>query len=64
MKTRNIRLTTRSLLGFGLICLLLISLGLTSLYRMKEIHDAYLKLQTDWLPSVRQADRIQNAAML
>jgi len=64
MKTRNIRLTTRSLLGFGLICLLLISLGLTSLYRMKEIHDASLKLQTDWLPSVRQAARIQNAALL
>ncbi|WP_248795667.1 methyl-accepting chemotaxis protein [Pseudomonas sp. MWU13-2105] len=64
MKTRNIRLTLRSALGFGLICLLLISLGLTSLYRMKEIHDASLKLQTDWLPSVRQASRIQNAGQL
>ncbi|RBH56544.1 MULTISPECIES: methyl-accepting chemotaxis protein [Pseudomonas] len=64
MKTRNIRLTSRSLLGFGLICLLLISLGLTSLYRMKEIHDASLELQTNWLPSVRQAARIQNAALL
>ncbi|MBV6749413.1 methyl-accepting chemotaxis protein [Pseudomonas chlororaphis] len=64
MRTRNIRLTTRSLLGFGLICLLLISLGLTSLYRMKEIHDASLELQTNWLPSVRQAARIQNAALL
>lgn len=64
MKTRNIRLTSRSLLGFGLICLLLISLGLTSLYRMKEIHDASLALQTNWLPSVRQAARIQNAALL
>ncbi|NWB85700.1 methyl-accepting chemotaxis protein [Pseudomonas gingeri] len=64
MKTRNIRLTSRSLLGFGLICLLLISLGLTSLYRMKEIHDASLELQANWLPSVRQAARIQNAALL
>jgi len=64
MQTRNIRLTSRSLLGFGLICLLLISLGLTSLYRMKEIHDASLALQTNWLPSVRQAARIQNAALL
>ena len=64
MKTRNIRLTLRSALGFGLICLLLISLGLTSLYRMKEIHDASLRLQTDWLPSVRQAGRIQDAGQL
>ncbi|NWA25153.1 methyl-accepting chemotaxis protein [Pseudomonas gingeri] len=64
MKTRNIRLTFRSLLGFGLICLLLISLGLTSLYRMKEIQSASQRLQADWLPSVRQAARIQNAALL
>ncbi|MPQ67543.1 MULTISPECIES: methyl-accepting chemotaxis protein [unclassified Pseudomonas] len=64
MKTRNIRLTSRSLLGFGLICLLLISLGLTSLYRMKEIHDASLELQTNWLPSVRQASRVQDAGQL
>ncbi|WP_248746450.1 methyl-accepting chemotaxis protein [Pseudomonas sp. MWU12-2037] len=64
MKTRNIRLTSRSLLGFGLICLLLISLGLTSLYRMKEIHDASLELQANWLPSVRQASRVQDAGQL
>ncbi|WP_191488477.1 methyl-accepting chemotaxis protein [Pseudomonas sp. FEN] len=64
MNTRNIRLTFRSLLGFGVICLLLISLGLTSLYRMKEIHDASLELQSNWLPSVRQAGRIQDAGQL
>ncbi|GFM79967.1 methyl-accepting chemotaxis protein [Pseudomonas cichorii] len=64
MKTRNIRLNTRAFLSFGFICLLLIGLGATVLYKMDSLHDSVRKLQTDLLPSVRQAGRIETAGLL
>lgn len=64
MTLRNIRLTTRALLSFGIICLLLVGLGGTELYKMNAINTSALDLQTDWLPSVRQASRIEAAGLL
>ncbi|WP_455566985.1 methyl-accepting chemotaxis protein [Pseudomonas capsici] len=64
MKTRNIRLNTRAFLSFGIICLLLAGLGTTVIYKMNSLHDAVAKFQTDLLPSVRQAGRIESAGLL
>ncbi len=64
MKTRNIRLNTRAFLSFGIICLLLIGLGTTVIYKMNSLHDSVSKFQTDLLPSVRQAGRIESAGLL
>lgn len=64
MKTRNIKLTTRALLSFGIICLLLIGLGVASLLKMEDIHDSASSLKNNWLPSVRQASRIETAMLL
>ncbi|WP_420094492.1 methyl-accepting chemotaxis protein [Pseudomonas cichorii] len=64
MKTRNIRLNTRAFLSFGIICLLLIGLGTTVIYKMDSLHDSVSKFQTDLLPSVRQAGKIESAGLL
>lgn len=64
MQIRNVRLTLRALMSFGLICLLLITLAGTVLYKLNEVHDSASELQTNWMPSVRQAGKIENAALL
>ena len=63
MVTRNIRLTSRALLSFGAICLLLIGMGGIALWKMGQIHDAAIDLQTNWMPSVRQATKIESATL-
>jgi methyl-accepting chemotaxis protein len=64
MTIRNIKLTTRALLSFGIICLLLVSLGVAALVKMNTIHDSAADLKDNWLPSVRQATRIETASLL
>jgi methyl-accepting chemotaxis protein len=64
MTLRNIRLTTRALFSFGIICLLLVGLGGTELYKMSAINTSVVDLQTNWLPSVRQASKIEAAGLL
>jgi methyl-accepting chemotaxis protein len=64
MNIRNIKLTTRALLSFGVICLLLIGLGVAALFKMNTIHVAASDLNENWIPSVRQAGRIEIAALL
>jgi len=61
---RNIKLTSRALLSFGIICSLLIALGATALYKMNEINLAAQEIGTNWLPSVRQASRVQMVSLL
>ena len=61
---RNIKLTSRAMLSFGIICSLLIGLGAIVLYKMNDINLEAQRIGTDWLPSVRQASRIQTAALL
>lgn len=63
MVTRNIRLTSRALLSFGAICMLLIGMGAIALWKMGQIHDAAVDLQSNWLPSVRQATKIESATL-
>ncbi|ERO60788.1 methyl-accepting chemotaxis protein [Pseudomonas piscis] len=57
------KLTSRALLSFGAICVLLIGLGGLALWKMGQIHDAALDLQTNWMPSVRQAAKIESGTL-
>ncbi|MCO7573816.1 methyl-accepting chemotaxis protein [Pseudomonas chlororaphis] len=63
MVTRNMKLTLRALLSFGSICVLLVGLGGLALWKMGQIHDAAVELQTNWLPSVRQATLIESSTL-
>ncbi|KPX25487.1 Methyl-accepting chemotaxis protein [Pseudomonas syringae pv. delphinii] len=64
MPIRNIGLNLRALLGFGIICLLLAGVGANAVFKMNGLHESADRLQTDWLPSVRQAGRIETAGLL
>lgn len=58
MFMRNFKLTPRALLSFGAICLLMLGLSGLSLYKISEVHKSTVELETDWLPSIRQAGKI------
>ncbi|AVB20675.1 MULTISPECIES: HAMP domain-containing methyl-accepting chemotaxis protein [Pseudomonas syringae group] len=64
MPIRNIGLNLRALLSFGIICLLLAGVGANAVFKMNGLHESAERLQTDWLPSVRQAGRIETAGLL
>ncbi|WP_440092265.1 methyl-accepting chemotaxis protein [Pseudomonas syringae] len=64
MLIRNIGLNLRALLSFGIICLLLAGVGANAVFKMNGLHESADRLQTDWLPSVRQAGRIETAGLL
>ncbi|MBC3949177.1 MULTISPECIES: methyl-accepting chemotaxis protein [Pseudomonas] len=58
MFMRNFKLTPRALLSFGAICLLMLGLSGLSLYKISEVHKSTVELETDWLPSIRQAGKV------
>ncbi|MEQ4502916.1 methyl-accepting chemotaxis protein [Pseudomonas sp.] len=64
MPIRNIGLNLRAFVSFGFICLLLAGLGINALFKMEGLHQSAERLQNDWLPSVRQAGRINTAGLL
>ncbi|KPX54830.1 methyl-accepting chemotaxis protein [Pseudomonas amygdali] len=64
MPIRNIGLNLRAFVSFGFICLLLAGLGINALFKMEGLHQSAERLQNDWLPSVRQASRINTAGLL
>ncbi|EPL03443.1 methyl-accepting chemotaxis protein [Pseudomonas sp. CF161] len=43
--------------------MLLIGMGAIALWKMGQIHDAAVDLQSNWLPSVRQATKIESATL-
>jgi len=54
----------RALLSFGTICLLLIALGGTVLYKMNQVHSSALELENHWLPSIEHVDKIEATTLL
>ncbi len=64
MIIRTVGLTTRALISFGAICLLLITLAGTVLYELKGVHDSANELKDNWLPSVQAVGKIETAALL
>ncbi|PHN30879.1 methyl-accepting chemotaxis protein [Pseudomonas sp. ICMP 561] len=63
MFMRNFKLTPRAMLSFGAICLLMLSLSTLSLYKISEVHKSTVELETDWLPSIRQAGKIDSTLL-
>jgi len=64
MSLRNLRMTSRALLCFGIICSILVILGGAALLQMATISKSVDELRNNWLPSVRQAGKMQAAGLL
>ncbi|WP_295473624.1 methyl-accepting chemotaxis protein [uncultured Pseudomonas sp.] len=64
MNTRNLSLTTRTVLAFGCICLLLLVIGGSAVWQLRTIDESVVELHRDWMPSVRQAGKVQTAALM
>ncbi|WP_363321673.1 MCP four helix bundle domain-containing protein [Pseudomonas sp. 21LCFQ02] len=64
MNTRNLLLGTRTILAFGCICLLLLVIGISAIWQLRNVDGVVVSLHENWLPSVRQAGKIQAAALL
>jgi methyl-accepting chemotaxis protein len=63
MFLRNLKLTPRALFSFGAICVLMLGLSTLSLYKISEVHKSTVELEADWLPSIRQAGKIDSTLL-
>ncbi|TWI46866.1 methyl-accepting chemotaxis protein [Pseudomonas duriflava] len=52
MSFRNLRVSQRSALGFGLIGLIVLILGVFSLKQMADIRERSSEVGTGWMPSI------------
>jgi methyl-accepting chemotaxis protein len=59
MSLRNMNIAPRALLGFGIIGLLMIVLGIFSLHQMSKIRDSGEYVEHNSLPSIRGLDELQ-----
>jgi methyl-accepting chemotaxis protein len=59
---RNLNISKKLSLGFGLILVLMGALGTLSLFEMGKLNDGTKDIATDWLPSVRTLGNIANDA--
>lgn len=59
---RNIKLLPRTLLSFGVLCLLLTGLGAQSLWTTDKLQDGIDSLASDAIPGIKQADSIEFSA--
>ena len=50
---RNMRVAARSALGFGLIALIVLLVGIFSLMQMAEMHERSEEIDANWLPSIQ-----------
>ncbi len=55
-------ISTRLMLGFGVLCLFLIGIGGFSLYTMQQVNQQTEAIINQWLPAVSQAHHIKNEA--
>ncbi len=63
MSIRNLNVSTRSVIGFGLIGLIVLLLGLFALNQMKDMRRESSEVDQNWLPSIVSLSEL-NAAML
>ncbi|WP_434606263.1 methyl-accepting chemotaxis protein [Pseudomonas sp. D2-30] len=52
MLTRNISISIRSAIGFGIIGIIVLALGLFSLSQMKDMRKGSAEIDQNWLPSI------------
>ena len=55
MNIRNMRIATRATLSFAVITLLVIVLGLSSIFQVSDMRKAEQDVETNWLPSIESA---------
>lgn len=63
MTIRNINVAPRAALGFGLIGIIVLLLGLFSLARMGDMHERFDEVDQNWLPNIATLGEL-NAVML
>lgn len=63
MQLQNFKISTRALLCFGLITLILLGLGLFAYVQIDEMRTTEQKLETDVVPSIQVIDDIQIALL-
>ena len=63
MSIRNLSVSTRSALGFGLIGVIVLVLGLFSLNQMKEMRQEAAEVDQKWLPSILSLGDLNTAIL-
>ncbi|KAA0945631.1 methyl-accepting chemotaxis protein [Pseudomonas sp. ANT_H14] len=63
MSMRLIRLNLRTTLCFGVVCLLLLIQGGLTLVKADKIYASTVAIETNWLPSISQAGKIESALL-
>ena len=63
MMMRTLKVGRRSALAFSIIVAIVIALGAIALIQMRQLRQSEIEVETDWMPSVRQAGQM-TAALL
>lgn len=63
MSMRSIRLNSRTTLCFGVVCLLLLIQGAMTLVKVDKVYSSTVQIETNWLPSIRQAGKIESTLL-
>ncbi|MPQ82727.1 methyl-accepting chemotaxis protein [Pseudomonas sp. MAFF 730085] len=61
MSMRALKLNLRTNICFGVVCVLLLIQGSVTLVKVEKIYASTVDIQTNWLPSVRLAGRIDSS---
>lgn len=63
MSIRNMKISLRSAVGFGLIGALVLLLGAFALFQMKEMREASDNVDKNWLPSIESLGALKSEVM-
>ncbi|TDV59507.1 methyl-accepting chemotaxis protein [Pseudomonas sp. LP_7_YM] len=63
MSLRNINIAPRAFLGFSIIGVLMLALGIFALMQMSKINDATEQMATNSVPSIKALDRLTEASI-
>ena len=61
MFMRSLKLNLRTNICFGVVCVLLLIQGSVTLIKVEKVYSSTVEIQTNWLPSVRLAGRIDSS---
>lgn len=61
MAMRSLKLNLRTTLCFGVVCILLLIQGGMTLVKVDSVYSSTVAIETNWLPSIRLAGRIDSA---
>ena len=58
---KNLKIRTLISLGFAVVLLMMLGLGLFASFQMSRVNDASTEISTNWLPSVRAVQELNNS---